>query len=75
MKGNCPDCKKEIDIVASTENITFFIQNCRHCGNDHTAVVRNFKLKDGKVYGELVNTAITGHLDIGRDRDGEEKGE
>ena len=66
MKSNCPDCSKEIDIVASTDNLTFFVQNCQHCGNDHTVVVRNFKMKDGKVYGELMKMSTTGHIDIER---------
>jgi hypothetical protein len=68
MKDKCPDCSKTIDLKVSTENILFYSQKCPHCDNEHTAVIRNFRLHNGQITGELVKTQMTGQLDIKKEK-------
>ena len=71
MKEKCPDCTKTMDLKVSTDNIVFFAQKCPYCDNEHTSVIRNFRLLNGQITGDLIKTQMTGHLDIGREQNGE----
>ena len=69
MNGKCPDCKKDIQLHVSTDNIIFFTQKCVFCDHEHTVVVRNFKLINGQVTGELIDSSAE-HFDIRSKADG-----
>ncbi|MBA7619044.1 hypothetical protein ES703_26376 [subsurface metagenome] len=54
MDAECPTCGKKAEFKLSDRDILFSLQDCVVCKANFTQIVRNLKIVDGKITGELV---------------------
>jgi transcription elongation factor Elf1 len=64
MKTACPQCNNEVSIKLSDKNLLFTMQTCESCQQEFTQLLRNVRIQDGKLIGEIVDPDEVMH-DIG----------
>lgn len=54
MEVECLKCGKKVEFKLSDRDTLFSSQNCTVCEVSFTQIVRNLKIVDGKITGEIV---------------------
>lgn len=54
MKAECPTCNKKTELKLSERDMLFTLQDCVVCKLSFTQIIRNLKIEDGKITGEII---------------------
>lgn len=55
MKILCPYCDDKFDLKISDRSLLFTYQVCDHCKHQFTQLLRNVRIQDGKLIGDIVD--------------------
>jgi len=62
----CPACKEQMKFKLSDKDTLFSLQDCTVCKVNFTQIIRNLKIVDGKLTGEIVGTEEIRGVDLNK---------
>ncbi|TET63370.1 hypothetical protein E3J48_02580 [Candidatus Aerophobetes bacterium] len=66
MEVECPTCGRKVEFKLSDKDTLFSLQDCVVCKVNFTQIIRNLKIVDGKITGEIVGTEEICGVDLNK---------